>query len=154
MVVDGNAAGSFSEEPVLRAFETDLIGPIPGSATEILRSVTFIAQNTLSVLKDISSVTCQTLSSIIVSLTKIANSHTDSIVEDPSGRALRTSVVLLVPNSASRISWSNLFSQGAFSTGEQVVSEVTAQTSTIKIVPSLAVIVHLSANSVSEVSSA
>ena len=95
------------EEPSVRAFQTNLIFPIPGSATEISRTgIVEVREDTLSFLKIIPFIARSTISTLSINaLAKIRRGDANFfVIEYPSFRALEANLVVPIPKTTARVS--------------------------------------------------
>ncbi len=148
MVGDGHAGSQIVEDPVVGAFQTFLVLPVPGTAAEVRRSS--------SVGGGLGALTVGEVVSVVAGSTKTSSSPDLALVRDwdallhkvevETMGALQTDIALGVPGTAAKVrrlsnsrSRANSFGQG--------VSAVTRQTGSISGIPGLALVCNGSADS-------
>lgn len=95
------------EEPSVRAFQANLIFPIPSTATKISRTgIVEVREDTLSFLKIIPFITRSTISTLSINaLAKIRRGDANFfVIEYPSFRALEANLVVPIPKTTARVS--------------------------------------------------
>jgi hypothetical protein len=102
---DGNANLLVVESPLCRAFQANLIEPIPGSAARVSGlCVVEVREEALSVLEIVSEIACKAVSAIFVSFTLISNRNANLVgIGEPSAGAFQADLVVPVPSSAAEI---------------------------------------------------
>ena len=91
------------KDPVFGTFNANLTIPIPGGTSKIANFL-FSSSLTLSIDQIVSFEACKTVSTDIESITLIRDRNADTkTIEDPVGRALKTSRLIPVPESTAKV---------------------------------------------------
>jgi hypothetical protein len=91
-----NLADTITSNITLRAVETNLIGPIPFSTSDLSRSSNW-CKVALSLIKSVSSVAGQAVSKVIISFALVVNDLADTVIIDISLRTLKADLVSPIP---------------------------------------------------------
>lgn len=129
----GNTDIVVVEDPVAGALETNLLIPVPCSASNV-RNLLDWCKDAFSILKVVSNIAGNTSSVFVISIALIGNGDANVvIVEDPVAGALKASLLVPVPCSASDIS--NLLDGGKNAGSlDQVVANIAAHTGAVLVI--------------------